>query len=252
MPSTDTSAPDPAIRGLRVFLIQVRDVQEMADHELECVAGMGGLDPGQIERQNVAAEPRVPWARVERCDAVIIGGAAAHSAVDDDAYTPETIDLVKRLVDAGKPTFGTCWGHQFIARALGGEVIHDEATSEVGLFAVMRTEAASDDPVFGGLPDAFDVLMGHHDRVSALPADAEELAFSARCRYQAFRLRSAPVWGTQFHSELTPARLVERLERYPRYTNGGEGLEKLRGTLRPTPEATTIIPAFLRWVAGRR
>lgn len=230
---------------LRVLLIQVRDAPEVAAHECRSLRGVTGLDEEQLDTINLTVEPRVEWSRVEAADTVVIGGAGVHSAVEDYDYSDALTELILRMVDERVTLFGSCYGHQIIARTLGGRVVHDVDRAEVGAVEVTGTEAASDDPIFGACPARYTVLMGHRDRVDRLPESAVELAFSETCRNQAFRLAGLPVWGTQFHSELTPARLVERLDRYRQYAPDDEEYERICRALRPTPHAQEILHRFL-------
>jgi GMP synthase (glutamine-hydrolysing) len=91
--------------------------------------------------------------------------------------------------------------------------------------------------------------MGHEDRVARLPEGAIELAFSQVCRNQAFRMADAPVFGTQFHTELSPERLVERLSVYRKYTPDDGEFEAVKAGVRPTPDAERIMRNFLESVA---
>ncbi|MEO1128750.1 MAG: type 1 glutamine amidotransferase [Planctomycetota bacterium] len=237
--------------SLKVLLIQVREVPEVAAHECLSLREVSGLDPEQIDTANAVLDPPIEWRRIERADAVIIGGAGRHSAVDNDPFTDHLMGLVQRMVEENVPLFGSCWGHQFIARALGGHVIHDPSNSEVGTHEVFSTDASSEDPVFDDCPRKYPVLMGHLDRVVELPDRAIELAYSHRCRNQAFRIEGRPVWGTQFHAELSPERLVERLSRYRQYAPSDDEFEEIQRSVRPTPEAQQIIHRFLEYAATR-
>lgn len=233
---------------LRVLLLQVRDAPEVAEHERLSVRTVTGLQPEQLDSINLVNEP-APWSRVQRADAVIIGGAGVHSAVNDDPFCQDLTALIRRMVDESVPLFGSCYGHQFIARALGGSVIHDMRHAEVGAIDVTATPEAGDDPIFGVCPARYTVLMGHQDRVDRLPQSAIELAYSDACRNQAFRIEGAPVWGTQFHSELTPERLMDRLRRYRQYAPDPAEFERIERALRTTPDAQRILRRFLSMCA---
>ena len=134
--------------------------------------------------------------------------------------------------------------------ALGGTVIHDPEHAEVGVREAHALDAISGDPLFGHLPASFPVLMGHHDRVVELPPGAHELVFSDTCRNQAFKMEGVPVYGTQFHSELTPERLIERLTQFRQYMPDADQFESMKSSMRPTPEAAMIMPRFLEHIAG--
>jgi GMP synthase (glutamine-hydrolysing) len=230
----------------KVLLVQVRETAEVAAHERVCVVERSGLSDGQIESINVVDTPDIDWDLVKRSDAVLFGGAGVHSATKDYAFTQQLMEMVRRVVLLGTPMFGSCFGHQFIARALGGEVVHDPERSEVGLHDVMLTDATRGDDLFGACPMRIAALMGHQDRVTRLPDGAVELAASAVCGNQAFRLVGKPVYGTQFHAELTSERILERLSLYREiYMPDDEEFARMRDSLGPTPEAGELMRRFL-------
>lgn len=230
---------------LRVLLIQVRDAPEVAQHELDSIRSVTGLRAEQIDAVNLVFEPHVTWDRVTRADAVVIGGAGVHSAVHDYPFSADLSTLIERMVGENVALFGSCYGHQLVARSLGGNVVHDESRAEVGTVDVTATDAAAHDPIFSACPSHYTALMGHQDHVDRLPAGAIELAFSATCRNQAFRLEGRPVWCTQFHAELTPKTLIERLSRYRHYAPDDEQFERIKRGLRPTPHASDVLKRFL-------
>lgn len=225
----------------KVFLIQVRADNVASLHERECIMEVAGLGPDQVDFVNLATQPLGPEERYADADLVMIGGSASHSVVNDDPFTEELVATVRRIVDRRQPLLGSCWGHQFIARALGGEVVTDVARAEVGLVEVQATAAGRADPVFGALPERYPVLMGHHDHVVRLPAGCQELAFSGTCRNQAFTLEGHPVYGTQFHCELLPEQLVARLTMFRQYMPDDDEFEALKAAMRPTPDAGRIM-----------
>lgn len=233
---------------MRLLFIHIRGDDRLAEHERTCLLDVLHAEPGQASSVNVARTGMVAlgWDVVRAHHAVVIGGSGDHSVVDDHHFTRGLSDLVHRMVDEGVPLFGSCWGHQFIARALGGSVIRDHEHKEVGAVVVRRTGGGVDDPVFAPLPGSFTVLMGHEDRVDVLPAGGVELAASEVCSNQAFRIEGVPVYGTQFHAELTPERLIERLAAYRHYIPDDREFARLKASLKPTPEAETVLARFLR------
>jgi len=164
----------------------------------------------QIRVVNVGRGDSPSLAHLTDVDAVLIGGAGQYSAADDYEWTSAVLDFIRHVVDEEIPLFGSCWGHQVIARALGGRVVYDPDFSELGCGWVELTDAGQNDPLFHRFPRRFRANMGHHDRVVELPSGAIELAHNHQ-RYQAFRLEHAPVYGTQFHSELDAERERERI-----------------------------------------
>jgi GMP synthase (glutamine-hydrolysing) len=239
------------VSSLRLLLIQVRNEATCADHELACMMDHFDLDASRVDRANIVRGDVPEWTRVDRADAVIIGGAGDHSVTQRYDYDEKLEELVRRIAGENVPLFGSCYGHQFIARALGGEVITDHARSEVGAAPIELTREGEADPVFGELgANRFDVLVGHVDRVSRLPEGGIELARNATCPYQALRIEGTMVYGTQFHAEMTPERLIERLETHRHYMPDDNEFANLRGSLPPTPITSKILGRFLERVAG--
>ena len=150
------------IADLDILLIQVRADTFSATHERRCLLQSTGLDLTQLDCVNAVMVDGIEAHRLDRADAVLIGGSGSHSVLNDDPFTPWLGDIVRRLVDQGRPLFGSCWGHQFIARVLGGVVVHDPVHGEVGVHRVERLEVATGDPVFGFLPDTFTAASCSH------------------------------------------------------------------------------------------
>jgi GMP synthase (glutamine-hydrolysing) len=142
--------------------------------------------------------------------AAIVFGAEAQ--VDqEDAYPwlrPEK-QLVRELLERGTPLLGVCFGSQLIAEAAGAEV-RRSTLPEIGWHAVELTTDGRADPLLDFLPARFDSLQYHHYEW-LLPPGGVALARSAVC-LQAFRLADRPVWGLQFHPEVTESDYGEWLD----------------------------------------
>jgi len=110
---------------------------------------------------------------------------------------------------------------------LGGEVITDMTRAELGAVQVFLTEDGKSDPLFGILGSSFLAPMGHQDCVVKLPPNAVRLAYSTKVENQAFKIRGKPIYGTQFHPELSRSALIQRLQAYPQYVEAitGEALD---------------------------
>lgn len=168
---------------------------------------------------------------------------------------PYLLQLVQRANDLSFPTFGSCWGHQLIARALGGTVIHDHERAELGCHHVELTDEGLNDALFKDFPPSFYANMGHHDRVSRLPANGVELANNASQPNEAFRIKDKPIFGTQFHSELDAHRERERLIRYRTYykdqLHSEEVFQSIIHGLQETTEVDHLMFDFLTKFAVR-
>jgi GMP synthase (glutamine-hydrolysing) len=233
-------------RALRVLLLQIRERVDVEQQEQRCFIERCSITPDKLDAFNLVRDHRVPWDRVQAADCVIIGGAGIYSATKDYAFSDPLADTIQRIHDAGMPLFGACWGHQFVARVLGGTVVTDDDRAEVGTFDVDLTAAAADDPVFKELPPMFAAHMGHHDHVTVLPTNCVELARTDLSPNQAYRVTGKPIYGTQFHSELSRDRLIERVEIYKDlYMPKDDEFAALKRNPTETPHAESILERFL-------
>ena len=145
-------------------------------------------------------------------DGIVISGSAS-SVVEPPAWAAPIEELARRAAAAGVATFGVCFGHQIVARALWGpRAVRLSPTPELGWLDVEQAggagqagRTAAADPLFHGIAPRFPVFCSHVDEVIDLPADATLLATSAGCSVQAYRVRDLPIWGVQFHAEMSLA-----------------------------------------------
>jgi len=238
---------------IRLLLVQARKTEDIEHQEQACFLERCQLDPSQLKAVNVVRDTLSP-ALLEEADAFMIGGAGEFSAQNDYPWMPSLLDLVRAAVASNMPTFGSCWGHQVIARALGGTVIYDAEKTEMGCLPVYLNEAGQTDPLFSSFPASFMANMGHHDRVETLPDGAISLAYTESQDHQAFRIEGRPIYGTQFHSELDAAaekaRLYAYRDHYTEVETEAEFLAIVDG-LAETTEVDGLLYAFLqRFVVG--
>lgn len=244
-----------AFENVKVLLVQARSTSDIEIQEQLCFLERCKIQRRQLTSRSVLRDA-IEAGSLETFDAVMIGGAGEYSAVEDYVWMPALLDLIRICHDRRIPTFGSCWGHQLIARALGGRVIHDSGLAEMGCHYVTLTESGRFDPIFGSFPERFLANMGHHDRVVELPPEAVELAYSDTQRYQAFRMADRPMYGTQFHSELDAERERERLYRYRAHypeIAADASFQAVLDNLAETSEVDHLLHDFLMtFVVGQR
>ncbi|TWT31731.1 type 1 glutamine amidotransferase [Blastopirellula retiformator] len=218
-------------KRLRYLLIQIRNADDpMRTQEIGCFAQALQCDASQIEPFDLLQG--APSERhLAEIDMVMIGGSGHYSVASEGEWLEVALAGLRKIVELEVPMFGSCWGFQALARALGGRVIHDLQHAELGTHELFLTDAGKADPIFGQLSERFPAYMGHEDRVIELPPGVDLLASSKQVPQQAFRVHGKPVYCTQFHPELTVATLLERVRAYPEYC------EKIAGVPYPEFEA---------------
>ncbi|WP_103020941.1 type 1 glutamine amidotransferase [Salinibacter altiplanensis] len=234
--------------SLRALLVQCRSAPRMEAQEQTCFLERTRLRPDQLRTVNVARGGDPASVSLDEVDALLLGGAGKYSATQTYPWTEGLNGLIRRAADRALPTLGSCWGHQVLARALGGRVVHDPGHSELGCGWVELTEAGTVDSLFRQFSSRFQANMGHHDRVVELPPGTTELAHNDQ-PHQAFRLNDAPIYGTQFHSELDAKRERERILVYREYYQSAlpdaETVEHVLDSLADTTEVDNLLYDFL-------
>ena len=130
---------------------------------------------------------------------VIITGSHA-MVTDREAWSEHTAAWVPRVIEAGVPLLGICYGHQLLANALGGVVGSSPIGIELGTVNVKLNGDAAKDPLFKYTPTAFKAHASHSQSVIQLPPDAVLLASSKNEPNHAFSI-GPHAWGLQFHPE---------------------------------------------------
>jgi GMP synthase (glutamine-hydrolysing) len=114
-------------------------------------------------------------------------------------YEPGAPNCDPALFDLGIPVLGICYGMQLACQALGGEVL-PAVSREFGR-ATCRVEAG--EPLFAGVPAEMPVWMSHGDQVQTTGGDFVPLASTETCHAAAVKHRTKPVYGLQFHPEVS-------------------------------------------------
>ncbi|MFK7820098.1 MAG: type 1 glutamine amidotransferase [Planctomycetaceae bacterium] len=229
------------------LLIQIRDPDdEIRFHEIECFAAAAGVAQDAIRIHDLL-NGLVTHDVLQNAACIFIGGSGRYSAAGEGEWLDQALQSLRTVHASGIPTFASCWGHQAMARAMGGTVVHAPEYAEVGSMEMRLTESGRADPVFAGLPDPFRAQVGHEDTVTELPPNTTLLASSDRCLTHAYRFTNAPVYCTQFHPELQRADLMKRLDAYPEYVESiaGVPMEQFKQKTVETPEASQLIRRFL-------
>lgn len=183
-------------------------------------------------------------------DVILVGGSGNYGAVSNaNAWFVTFLKTLEDIVRANRPMFCSCFGHQALARALGGTVITDRANAELGTHEISLTQAGAADPLYQDFPAIFRAQLGHNDRVTQLPPGAVNLASTEACPIQSYRLAGKMVYATQFHPEMSHEENQERAMGYLQvYDVEQTTPERLARMFRPSHEASGLVARFLRMV----
>jgi len=99
----------------------------------------------------------------------------------------------------GIPVLGICYGMQLACDSLGGHV--GRASSRE--YGRASCEILDADSLFAGVPVRTEVWMSHGDQVDRVSDDFLPLARTPTCPLAAVRHRRLPIYGLQFHPEVT-------------------------------------------------
>ena len=142
-------------------------------------------------------------------DGYIITGST-ESVNGPAPWLPHLFELVRKLDDLRIPLFGSCFGHQAIAKALGGEVSANPFGWSVG---VEITEFVRQENWTPAPNDTLRLYSAHEEMVTAIPPGARILGVSDRVPAAVVAVGDH-IFSTQYHPEITPefiAAIVEEL-----------------------------------------
>ncbi|VEH86946.1 GMP synthase [Neisseria animaloris] len=106
------------------------------------------------------------------------------------------------LFDLGIPVLGICYGMQFMAHHLGGEVSPGDQR-EFGYAQVKTIDSELTRGLSDGQPNTLDVWMSHGDKVSKLPEGFCIIGDTPNCPVAMMELAEKQFYGIQFHPEVT-------------------------------------------------
>ena len=161
----------------------------------------------EIVRHNISAE-RI---RAHSPKGIILSGGP------NSVYEEGAPHCDPELFRLGIPVLGICYGMQLACQNLGGQVDSNPSRE----YGRARCRITCFEDLFAGVSSDTDVWMSHGDQVQRVSDDFVALAQTSTCPIAAVRHKSLPVFGLQFHPEVTH-----------------------------TPQGGTILHNFLRIVCG--
>ena len=152
----------------------------------------------RVREQNVFSQLARPTLTAERIKElnpkgiILSGGPASVYGEDSPQPDPEIFNL-------GIPILGICYGMQLVCASQGCEVKGGESR-EFGRTPCIVSDHSS---LFSGVPSDLIAWMSHGDQVENLSEHFTSLASTETCQFAAVKHHEKPLFGLQFHPEVT-------------------------------------------------
>jgi len=124
---------------------------------------------------------------------VFSGAPLLITEIDMSAYLTQ----IQWLKSYEKPVLGICFGHQLIGLlygAIGAKMREDRSWQEI--------EIIEESPLFHRMPDCFEMMEDHCEHIS-IPPEFKLMAASDACINECMQHEIKPIYGVQFHPEVS-------------------------------------------------
>jgi GMP synthase-like glutamine amidotransferase len=178
-------------------------------------------------------------ARLDECDGYVIGGSPA-SVNDDDAWIGQLLELIRDFDAARTPVVGCCFGHQAIAKALGGEVGRNP---EGWGFGVSPTHFTTKEPWMSPPAPVLNLFAAHNEQVTKVPLAARVVGGDAFCPAASLMVGDHFL-TTEYHPEITRDFFIGLTRAFESYIGSEVAAEARAQAEKPTDNAH-----FAEWMA---
>jgi GMP synthase (glutamine-hydrolysing) len=149
------------------------------------------------QSQLVPIETTIEDVRKMKADALATGGGPQRIK---EALREGTLGNLPNLVkQVDIPLLSICISHQLLGVIYGG----DSGPASAPEFGPVEIVVDAEDDILQGLGPTFTAWGSHNDEVVRLPQGFIKLAHSENCRIQAMKHEKNPLYGLQFHPEVS-------------------------------------------------
>jgi GMP synthase-like glutamine amidotransferase len=177
-------------------------------------------------------------------DGYVITGSPA-SANGPEAWIATLLDFIREINAAKIPTVGVCFGHQAIARALGGVVSKNPGGWG---FGIAETHFTRPEKWMEPKLETISLYSAHSEQVTVLPKDAVTLGGSDFCPVGSYKI-GKHIFTTEYHPEMTPEFVTDLSYAFEKYL-GHEVAQKAREQFKSPAQGQIFAKWMVRFLEG--
>lgn len=187
---------------------------------------------------------------INRALGFIITGS--HAMVSDNNIWSLNLEkYIKKIVKRQIPLLGICFGHQLIAKALGGNSDYNKKNKEIGSVKILLKDQNSD-LILKEIPKKFYAYETHYQSVLKLPPNTKVLAKNSHDKHQILKFGKY-CWGVQFHPEFNKIIMKEYVDNQIESINKlGLNLKFINKNIRNCDISSKILENFGKIVLIKR
>jgi len=129
----------------------------------------------------------------EKVKGVILSGGPS------SIYEENSPKISNEILKIDIPILGICYGLQLLIHLNNG-IVNPAEKKEYGQAKLQINENSK---IFEDIPDNSTVWMSHGDKVDKIPTEFESIAHTNNSPFAAVQSKTKPIWGIQFHPEVT-------------------------------------------------
>lgn len=198
--------------------------------------------PKKIKTIHILKNQKLP--NLQSGAGFIITGA--HAMVSEELeWSLKLEKYIKQIAAKNIPLLGICYGHQLIAKALGGKSDFNKKGEEIGRVNIKRSVNSLNDPLLKDFPQQFYAFETHYQSAVKLPPNALILASNSKDKHQAVRFTPS-TWGVQFHPEFDANIMKEYIiNQKETLEKSGVNVEKLLQSIKNCDRSNTVLKNFV-------
>jgi len=149
-----------------------------------------------LKNQNILFKKQTPQFldlnSLEKYDSIILSGRKKNEKKINEINSKIITYSIKNNIKL----LGICYGAEILALTLGGTIRKTSSLQKGNeLIKILKENAISN--------DSLDVFESHRFEISKLPSVLIPLADSKNCKYEIIQYEKKPIFGTQFHPEMS-------------------------------------------------